>query len=205
MRIETYKRELTEYGYTVIGSSWDYNQHDNYSCPPISMTLTDTYGFPPVRLDHPLCDNLEELIKIAELGVDPEDDESYVDFCKNYAEIMRGNRSDWQLGEFEVFVGGLTLSFGNRLTQETGWLSIVGARRLRLTFKTPRSVLGFDPTYYVHIEHDNDGKHLLTKVTEDLGYMRRENNFKIKDDEVEEDGTNFQSGQYLEITEYTGI
>lgn len=127
----------------------------------------------------------------------------FPEFRRYYPEIMRGERPDWQLGEFKVFYGGIHLDYGNRRTGETAFLWIIGASMLRLTFEAPHTRLGFVPTYKVSIDCDEDGQS-VTEVEEDLGYLRREIRFELKDPRKKTDI--FHGGnQYLKITEYAGI
>lgn len=194
MRIENYTRELTEDGYMVVGSStYDIEPYDVDMYAPIKMSLFCGAFCNLAPNAGPVYDNLEELIEIAEVTSDYSED-----FAENYAEIMRGNRPDWHLGRFDVYVGGITLYFGNRTTGETGSVCIDEARELWLTFECPRTRLGFDPIYNVRILHGEDTE---TMVEEELGYMYRRIYFKLKDSARESDGGFPEDNQYLEITE----
>lgn len=198
MRIENYTRELMEDGYRVVGSStYDIEPYDFDSYEPIRMSLSCGAFCCPAPNGKPAYDNLEELIGIAE----PNHGESE-DFEDNYAEIIRGNRPDWHLGGFDVYVGGITLYFGNRTTEENGWVHIIGAKELWLTFKCPRTRLGFAPVYNVRIEHK---KEPLTMVEEELGYMYRRIYFKLRNPDCKDGNIQQRNNQYLEITECVGL
>lgn len=163
MRIEESRRELTGKGYRIVSTTGDYENHSNYYGDPIKMSLTHLHG-------HILCNNLEELISTAE----PESAfEGECSFEEIYGDLMRGIRSDWQLGEIEVYPGGIMLGYGGGDTElpYEGQVYIRGIE-LDLTFKTPRTRLGFDPIYRVCVQCGSDGT-LSTRVDEDLGYMRR--------------------------------
>lgn len=204
MRIEEYRRDLMEGdngGFSVISSISDWNRHDSSRSDPLKMSLTRSeYS------GYPLGDDWEELIRLADSDCFLADDQTrklFPDFQKHYPEIMRGECPDWQLGAFKVFYGGIHLDFGNCRTHETAFLWIIGARHLRLTFEAPRTRLGFTPIYEVSIDCNEDGQS-VTVVEEDLGYLRREIRFELKDPHKKTDI--FHGGnQYLEITEYAGI
>lgn len=204
MRIEEYTRDLIgsdNGGFAVVGSIQDWLRHDSGECAPLKMSLTSSECS-----GCPLGDNWEELIRLADSDCFLDDDQTrslFPEFQKHYPEIMRGERPDWQLGAFKVFYGGIHLDFGNRRTKETAFLSIIGAKKLRLTIEAPRTRLGFDPIYKVRIDCKEDGRS-VTEVEEDLGYLRREIRFELKDPSKKTD--TFHSGnQYLKITEYAGI
>lgn len=198
MRIENYTRELIGDGYMIIGSSTYAIEPYNFDAyDPIEMSLSHGTFCCPSPNGKPVYDNLEELIKVAE----PNHGESE-DFEDNYAEIIRGNRQDWHLGGFCVFVGGITLYFGNQTTEETGWVNIIGVEKLWLTFKCSRTRLGFNPIYNVRIMH---GKNVLTMVEEDLGYIYRRVCFKPPKSHCKNDNTQHEKRQYLEISEYTDL
>lgn len=200
MRIEEYTRALIGDGYLVLGSNRDWNLHNDSTCVPIKMELTCS---PAGR---PYGNSLEELIRLADSDcfLDDEDTrEMYPEFHEHYEEIVLGKCPDWQLGAFRVFYGGIELYYGNRLTGETGYLWIMGASRLRLTFVAPRTRLGFDPTYIVRIDCDKDG-HSNTEVEEDLGYLRREIHFELQDANKKTDIFHTDN-QNLRITEYAGM
>ncbi len=198
MRIEKYTRELVDGAYRVIGgSTYSDNIYDYDEYEPIEMSLSKgPFDKRAYDKNGSAYDNFEELVGIAE--VMSEDSE---DFAENYAEIMRGNCPDWYLAGFDVSVGEISLNFANQLTGEVGWVKIAGAKRLWLTFKTPRTRLGFDPKYNVHIEHVY-GKQRTT-VEEDQGYLYRFIKFKTKEDA--EDNCRKSPQSYMEITEYAGI
>lgn len=204
MRIEKYRRDLIEDdidGFTVIGSTTNWEVHDSSRSDPLKMSLTCSKCS-----GNPIGIGWEELIRLADSDCFLPDEQTrkmYSDFQEHYPAIMRGEHPDWQLGAFKVFYGGIHLDFGNRRTGKTAFLWIVGARRLRLTFEAPRTRLGFNPTYKVNIDCDGDSQS-STKVEEDLGYIRREIRFELKDPSKK---TNLfhHHNQYLEITEYAGI
>ncbi len=201
MRIEKYTRELVDGTYHVIsGSTYCSNIYDYDQFEPIKMSLSKGDFAASTPQSRPIYNNLEDIIRAAK--VKSEDSE---DFAKNYAEIMRGNCPDWYLGSFDVFLGGLSLDFANRLTGEMGWVDIVGAPMLYLTFETSRTRLGFVPRYNVRIEYDG-AKHRITTVEEDQGYLYRLITFKLKDTPVQS-GASFPRGipQYMEIMEYAGM
>jgi len=200
MKIEEYTRELIGEGYTVIGSAV-YGK-DNFvdfgRYAPITMSLSSGPLHHPMPNGRPIYDNLDDIISIARPEI-PYDDEITGGFEKNYAEVMRGNRPDWQLGGFSVSAGCILLGFGHPESGDAAFLDISGAQNLWLTFRTSRTRLGFDPVYNVHIKHSGKN-HLLTKIEEDLGYVYREIEFKEK-------GHNAPGGdrQYIEIIEYTAM
>lgn len=204
MRIEEYRRDLLEGdngGFSVISSISDWNRHDSSKCAPLKMSLTGSS-----ISGHPIGNSWEELIRLADPDCFLDDEQTrkmYSEFQKHYPEIIRGEHPDWQLGAFKVFYGGIHLDFGNRRTGKTAFLWIIGASMLRLTFEAPRTRLGFVPTYKVRIDCEEDGQS-TTEVEEDLGYLRREIRFELKDPHKKTDI--FHGGnQYLEITEYAGI
>lgn len=200
MRIEHYERELIDDGFYVVGSDRDKNSHNDCTCRPIKMSLL---RFPSGR---PLCDNLEELIELADSDMFSDEGLKKLapDFCENYAEIMRGNRSGWQLGAFRVFYGGIQLYYGNPQTHESGFLWVVGASEMYLKFETPRTKLGFTPTYEVRIEESRNGRGYDTEIEEDLGYIRREITIKLKD--PNQKSSIFHIGnQIAHVTEYAGM
>lgn len=196
MRIEKYTRELVSGAYRVIGGSTyssNFYNYDEYE--PIKMSLSKG-AFSCLTPDgSPVYDNFEELIGLAKVTSDDSGD-----FAENYAEIMRGNRLDWYLGGFDVFFGGISLNFASQSTREMGWVNIIDAPRLWLTFETPRTRLGFVPRYNVHIVHD--GK---TTVEEDQGYLYRLIEFKSKDITGSNAGYSRDISQYMEIIEYAGM
>ena len=164
VRIEEYTRELEGNGYLVVGSdcrTWNSEDSGNYES--IKMSLGHLCGG---GID------LEEMIRLTDSDLFHEKfpRERSRFFCENYAEIMRGNCPEWQLGAFRVFYGGIQLYYGNRKTDETGYLWITGAEALYLTFETPPMCSGFIPTYRVEIERfkgEVDG----TYVEEDLALI----------------------------------
>lgn len=200
MRIEEYTRDLTGDGYLVVGSDHDWNSHNSSQCAPIKMSLTR------LPLGKPYGIGLDELIRLADSDCFLNNETTkkmYPEFRKYYAEIVQGNRSDRQLGAFRVFYGGIRLYYGNRQTGETGYLWIAGAELLRLTFETPRTRLGFKPAYHVRIDCYSDGK-CDTEVEEDLGYLRREIHFDLKDPHKKTDIFHTDN-QVLHIFEYAGM
>lgn len=199
MRIEEYSRELRGKGFLVVGSSLSWFDHDSSKCEPIAM---DLQRFPD---GEPLGIGFEEMAQLADSDLfhtEPAKDEKR-NFCKNYAEIMQGSCRDWQLGAFKVSYGGISLYYGNRQTGETGHLWILDAQRLYLTFEAPRTRFGLVPVYKVWIDCGKDGC-CDTLVEEDLGYLRRELTFNLKDPDRE---TNIfhDDNQVLTVTEYAGI
>lgn len=204
MRIEEYTRDLIEGdngGFSVVGSASDWQHHDSSRCEPLKMSLTcsKTCG-------HPIGDSWEDLIRLATSDCflpDQETKNLFPDFQKRYPEILRGECPNWQLGAFRVFYGGIHLDFGNCQTHETAFLWIIGAKMLRLTFEAPCTRFGFSPTYKVSIDCKNDGQ-CITEVEEDLGYLRRDIHFELKDPHKKTDI--FHTGnQYLIVSEYAGI
>lgn len=198
MRIETYTKKLTGYEYKVIGGDMNWEARDYCKCPPIKMSL---FCYPDCT--EPLYNNLDELIQLA-------DSDCFTDpricpgFKKKYAEIMRGHCHNWQLSAFGIFVGGIQLYYGNPRTGEEGFLWIIGAERLALTFQTQRSILGFTPTYSVLIKHEN-GDHKGTIMEEDFGYVRYKKEFLLIDQKKKDDDIFHKGNQYLRVTEYTGM
>lgn len=203
MKIEEYKRELTGDGYRIVGSTvYGTENYDYASYKPIEMFLSRGSLCCPAPSNRPFYDNLEDLINIAKTEI-PCSNAITDDFEENYAEILRGNRPDWQLGGFTVFVGGIELGFGHPESGTVAFLFLVGAQRLWLTFKAPRTRLGFSPVYNVRIKHDGK-KHCFTKVEEDLGYTYREVEFKLIDP-ARKDDILHTDNQYLKVTEYTDL
>jgi len=203
MRIEEYTRDLIENDngeFMVLGSVRDWNSHKSNDCAPLKMSRSCFDSGSPYGAD------LDELIRLADSDCfldDPQTRKMFPEFQKHYPEIFRGECPDWQLGALKVFYGGIHLDYGNRRTGETAFLWIVGARQLRLTFEAPRTRLGFVPIYKVSIDCEEDGQS-ETLVEEDLGYLRREIRFELKDPSKKTDI--FHSGnQYLIISEYAGI
>lgn len=198
MRIEGYTRELEGDGYLVIGSdchTWDPDDSSKYESIKMYLEHLSASG----------GSDLEEMIRLADSDLFhekfPRERKRF--FRENYAEIMRGNCPDWQLGAFRVFYGGIQLYYGDRKTDETGYLWITGAEALYLTFETPPMRSGFVPTYRVEIERfkgEVDG----TYVDEDLGYMRRWLRFKLINPDAKTDIFH-TNNQILHITEYAGI
>lgn len=199
MRIEEYERELKGDGFLVVGSNYDWNSHDSSRCEPIKMRLACSPSGEPYGV------SLEEMIQLADSDLfhDKKLSAQNRDFCESYAEIMRGNRPDWQLGALRIFYGGIQLYYGNRQTGETGFLWIVGASHLRLTFETPRTRSGFVPTYQVNIDCDT-GDWSDTRVEEDLGYLRRELIFELKDP-GKKASIFHDDNQTLRVFEYAGM
>lgn len=199
MRIEKYTRELVDGAYRVIGGSTysdNFYNYDEYE--PIKMSLSRGSFNRPTPNGNPIYDNFEELIRLAKVMSDDSGD-----FAENYAEIMRGNRLDWYLGGFDVFIRGISLNFANRSTREIGWVDITDAPRLWLTFETPHTRLGFIPRYNVHIVRD--GKKRYTTVEENQGYLYRLIEFEPEDIAGSNAGHNRDIPQYMKITEYAGM
>lgn len=199
MRIEEYKRELKGDGFLVVGSSRDWNSHDSSKCEPLKMKLTCSTADNPYGID------LETMIRLADSDLfrDKNLKKLAPEFSENYAEIMRGNCPDWQLGAFRVFYGGIQLYYGNRQTGETGFLWIVNAERLCLIFEAPCTRSGFVPTYRIRIECRADGWS-DTSVEEDLGYLRRELIFELKDPD-KKPRIFHDDNQVLRVIEYVGM
>lgn len=196
MRIEEYTRKLVGVGFAVVGSDvHDYSDHDDWRCDPIEMSQTtrdDGRGG-----EYPVGDSLDTLLQRAQAdfscSVAPDDEGD--EFMDHFAEIFRDERLNWQLGEFNVRLGEIVLWYGNFKSQSTGNITISGARDLRLTFRTTRTRLGFDPVYHVRIQHDEHEQHKCTEVEEDLGYMRRFIKF-------ESEG---QDSDIVRVTEFVGM
>lgn len=197
MRIEEFRRELDGGGYRIVSTTDDYELHSNYYGEPIKMSLTQRDGYKP-------CTDLEELIHIARLS-SAFDENDGLDFDALYGDIMRGVRSDWQLGEVEVYPGGIVLGYGGGDAEAPyeGRVYISGIQ-LDLTFETSRTRLGFDPTYRVRIQYDN-GKCLFTRVDEDLGYMRRTIYFEPKDSAWFGEEALPANRQVIRVLEYVGL
>lgn len=202
MRIISYTKELAEEGYRVIGANpndgrkWDWEMDTDPGCVPLEMSFVES-----------IVMSQEDVIKLADSDMFMDDEyarENYADFRDNYADILRGECPDWQLNAFRVFVGGVELYFANPKTNDSGFLWIIGAEHLKLTFKAPRTRLGFNPVYEVYIVHEN-GEHLFTRVDEDLGYIRYENEIKLKDPDKKDDNLFHDDNQYLVVTEYAGL
>lgn len=199
MRIESYVRELTDEGYKIISTTSGYIYHDNFRGDPIRMSLT-------VRDSHIVNDNLDELILVAMPSRNVFDGSK---FEQLYSDIMRGIVPGWQLGEVEVFSGGILLGYGtcrdkgrdgNHDDYDTGWIRIENTP-LDLTYSTPRTRLGFDPAFRISIYYkDIDKTCLRTTIDEDFGYMRRVIEFK-KHTELD----NQDQHQTIYVTEYTGM
>lgn len=207
MRIVTYEKDLAEEGYRVIGADyrrshrWDWDMTTDYGCSPIHMSLTGTAD----GQSHD--DGWKSLISLADSDMFLDNKyarQKYSDFRINYAEILRGSHPDWCLSAFKVFVGGIELFFTNLKTEDSGFLWIVGAKCLKLMFKVPCTLFGFDLTYNVHIEHDGE-EHLFTMVEEDLGFIRYENEIKLKEPDRKDDNFFHDGNQYLVVTEYVGL
>jgi hypothetical protein len=200
MRIEKYTRKLVDGAYRVIGGSTyssNFYNYDEYE--PIKMSLSKGTFNCPTPNGGSIYDNFEELIRLAKVMSDDSGD-----FAENYAEIMRGNRLDWYLGGFDVFIGGISLNFANRSTREIGWVDITDAPRLWLTFETPRTRLGFIPRYNVHIVYDGENR-CITTVEEDQGYLYRLIEFEPEDITGGNAGHSRDIPQYMKITEYAGM
>jgi len=200
MRIEEYTRDLRGDGYLVVGSGRDWNSYNSSKCAPIKMELTRSPLGKPYGID------LNTLIRLADSDCFLDNEETrkmYPEFREHYAEIMRGEFPDWQLGAFRVYYGGIRLYYGNRQTGESGRLWIANAELLRLTFKTPCTRIGFEPIYHVRIDCHSDGE-CDTEVEEDLGYLRREIHFELKDPNKKTDIFHTEN-QILHITEYAGM
>lgn len=200
MRIEKYTRELVDGAYRVIGGSTYSNNFYNYDeYEPIKMSLSRGTFNCPTPNGNPIYDNFDELIRFTEVTGDDSED-----FAENYAEVMRGNHPDWYLGGGDVFLGGISLNFANRSTGEMGWVDIIYAQRLWLTFETPRTRLGFIPRYNVRIVYDGRSRYITT-VEEDQGYLYRLIDIKPKKIAGSNAGCGRDIPQYMEITEYAGM
>ena len=212
MRVEEYTTELVGVGFAVVGSDIPcYSDQVDYLCDPIEMSLTtrsDNAGN-----EYPAGDSLDTLLKLSQIdsnsrGTGDED----IEFESLFAKIIRGEHPNWQLGEFDVRFGEISLWYGNIKTQSTGSITICTPRNLQLTFRTTRTRLGFDPVYHVRIQHDEQGRHKCTEVLEDLGYMRRLISFKTED---LSEGVEFHSHQTdhspnhdrqnIHVTEFIGM
>lgn len=203
-----FKRDLGEEGqYVVTGANdnsdvkWNEDQVMDCNCKPIQMSLTRCVA------NEFNNDDLETFIKLANSDMFLDGDyerENYADFRENYAEILRGSRPDWYISAFRLFVGGIQLYFVNSQTHDGGFLWIIGARRLDVTFQAPRTRLGFDPTYHIKIGHDSK-RHLYTEVEEDLGYVCYEGELKLKDPSKKDDDLFHSGNQYFEGIEYAGL
>lgn len=194
MRIEESRRKLTGKGYRIISTTGDYNDHSNYYGDPIEMSLTHRDG-------HVFCDNLEELISAAE----PETAfEAECNFKEIYGDLMRNIRPDWQLGEVEAYSDGIMLGYGGG-DDERPYEGRVYIRKIELdlTFKTPRTRLGFDPVYRVRVRRGSDGT-FSTRVDEDLGYVRRTIYFDPKNEDKANEIFPVDS-QVIRILEYAGM
>lgn len=201
MRIEEYIRSLGKYGYRVVGSNRPLtSSYGNNKDTPIEMRLTCSSTGSPIGV------SLGELADLADSDCFLDDDaarQMHPEFREHYKEIMMGTCPDWQLGAFRVFYGGIQLNYGNRRTGETGFLWIIGARLLRLTFVTPQTRLGFAPTYKVSIDCYGDGIS-ETDVEEDLGYICRDIHFELCDPHKKTDIFH-SDNQLLRVTEYAGM
>lgn len=196
MRVEEYTRDLTGAGYRIFSTSGSYEEHSAYYGEPIEMSMMCPHGG-----DYPLFDNLEELINAAEVELIADEDET--DFDKLYPDIMRGNYPSWQLGEVQVYPDGILLVYGNLGTCDEEHIRIEGME-LALTFKGPRTRLGFDPTYDVLIRHYPDGMHRFTRVDEDLGYMRRILSFELKEN-ADPKKACLGENQVVHVVEHVGM
>lgn len=208
MRAMPFTRDFGEEGeYIVIGTNdnsdikWDEDKVMDCNCKPIQMSLTrcvaNRFG----------DDDLKAFIGLADSDMfmgGYYERKNYADFRKNYAEILRGNRPDWYISAFRLFVGGIQLYLINPQTHDNGFLWVVGARRLDITFQAPRTRLGFAPTYHIKIKHEG-GRHLHTEVKEDLGYVRYEGELKLKDPRRKDDDLFHSGNQYFEGMEYAGL
>lgn len=195
MRIEEYMRELVGTGFTVVGSNIRrYSDQSDCDCDPIRMSLTMCdNGMGEARPDG---DSLDTLLEFAQVNSSNEEaDDEDTEFEKHFAEIFHDEHPNWQLGEFSIHLGAITLWYGNIMTQSTGSIRIRGAQNLRLTFRTARTRLGFDPVYHVRIQYDEHGQHKCTEVEENLGYMRRFINFEAEG----------QDSDIVHITEFVGM
>ncbi len=197
MRVEEYTCELTGSGYRILSTSDVYWAHSAYYGTPIEMSMTYLHDGDK----HPLHDNLEELIRAADVElVDDEDEANFMDL---YPEIMRGNCPGWQLGEVQVYSGGIMLAYGNTYRSDIGRVYIEGLD-LALTFKGARTRLGFDPVYKVHVKHNPDGTHCFTMVDEDLGYIRRIISFALKE-QADPKRACLGENQIIHVVEHVGM
>lgn len=204
MREVTYKRDLQENCYRVMAGDTDWEDIDRYF-PGKDIKVSPIY-FPDGQTIR--GDSLKCLSQLADSDIFHDKNlrggKADQDFCANYTDIIQGNRPDWILNGLEVFVGGIKLTYYNPVARSYDFLWIIGAQDLQLEFRTPRTRLGFDPAYKVYIRHDDKG-HLYTTVKEDLGYMRCENRFFLKDPNKKGDNIFHTGNQYLEVTEYAGM
>jgi len=196
MRIEEYTRELTGKGYRILSTSGSYKEHDSSYGDPIEMSMMYLHGD-----ERPVFDNLEDLIKAAEVELIANRDET--NFYELYPDIMRGKCPTWQLGEVQVYPDGVLLVYGDTESGDVEYIRIEGMD-LALTFKGPRTRLGFDPVYNVLIRHHPDGSCNFTEVDEDLGYMRRIISFELKE-HADPRRACLGENQIIHVVEHTGM
>ena len=214
MRTECYERDLTENGYTVLASR-RIGEYCDTKAEPLKMwldkgdevfwpgfTLTADSDLPlrrpadlPDYPDNPLPPETDIFTMDSEELSQEERDE--VDFCKNWYDILRGKRQDWQCSGFRVFAGLVEIYFVRPETGGIAFLWLKEANGLRLHFECPKTRLGFTPSYKVTISRQT------TRVEEDQGYMMREIRFMLKDPSkgVDSDVDN----QRIAVTEAVGI
>ncbi len=195
MTVERYTKNLIGRGYRVIGGNVEWDDCFSDNCSSIKMSVTCSKGGRSYS-------NIEELIKIADSDLFLSKNKS--DFCDNFPEIMRGNRPDWKLTAFDVFVGGVELYYRNSNLKENGFLWITEAKNLQLTFIAPQTRLGFKPFYKVSIEYIEKSKY-ITEIEEDLGYIRFRKEIKLKNPYKKSDGIFHEDNQIMYVTEYVGF
>lgn len=188
MRLLEYKQELFGHGYTVIGADMHYESLPSPKCKPIRMT--NMYRGKPRE------DLVEYLIE--SVVVDWDEDETGF-FYTNYADIMRGKYTEWQIISFRVVVGHICLDYYNYQTKEYGWFSLsdeVNPCGINVSFEVP-SQDGRPATRYLVSLFG-----LRTTVTEYGDHIRRDINFFF----VNPDKTDpFVDAQYVEIAEYADL
>lgn len=194
MRQMTYTRELERCGYVVLGCDVDYDEYGcSVECKPIRMKLTKARNA-SVELQETLWQRV-----LRYTDSDLFDDPDSVDFTENHVAIMKGERPDWQLDGFRVFVGGVILYYSNTETLQQAFLWISGLSGLDLEFKCPKNRLGFEPTYQVWTDKTE------ATINEDFGYIRNEVILKLKDPAKTDDNFVHDGNTIAEITEYAGI
>lgn len=138
MRTECYERDLTENGYTVLASrrigEYCDTKASRSRCGWIrvtksfgpDLTLTADSDLPlrrPADLaglpGQPLPPETDIFTMDSEELSQEERDE--VDFCKNWYDILRGKRQDWQCSGFRVFAGLVEIYF---VRPETGGICL---------------------------------------------------------------------------------
>lgn len=172
-------------------------------CRPVEMRINRCR----TQKSAPNENSIESFIRAADTNMPRDTERQRANFAalrESYADIIRGKRHDWFVSAFRVSVGTITLYFVNPETTKYGFLWVTGAQYLDMTFQTPRTVLGFIPTYSIQINHSHFGKHEYTKITEDLGYIRYEGELKLIDQHRKD--SPFHAGNQIFVgTEYAGF